>query len=179
MAADRISRMVRWRAAAILAVMVSVLMTPGSSCAQRCGRANSVQNAYPEAPNPILNIDYESAKTWIYMRLSDLLEMNRVAVRIPDAKTNRTDRYEGIPLSQIVSGLRRYRVDVFREFWSFKDKLAVSSSDLDPDADLIVVDTINGRRLGRNQPFTLIAKNKRGALVVVRELAYIRLSDTR
>jgi hypothetical protein len=78
------------------------------------GRADALQNYHPKAPNPILNIDYQSKKTWSYTRLSDLLLLNRVAVSVPDPKINKTDLYEGTALTQIVPDISHYRVDVFR-----------------------------------------------------------------
>ena len=176
--------MVRWRAALGVLVLAAialagVVLAPSCARAQRGGRPDSVQKYLPKPQNPILNIDNQSAKTWTYTRLSDLLGMKRVAVRVTDAKTERTSIYEGIPLSRLVPELARYQVDIYREYWAFRDKLAVSSADLDHRADLIVADTVDGKRLGPSHPFCLIAKNRRGELVVVRELAYIRLADAR
>src|SRR6202163_1682954 len=124
------------------AALVLVLMVPGFAFAQRHGRADALQNYYPKTPNPILNIDYQSKKTWTYPRLSDLLKMKRAAVSVPDPKTNRTNLYEGTVLTQFVPDISHYRVDVFRAS-SFRDKLAVSSADLDMGSDVIVVDTVN------------------------------------
>jgi hypothetical protein len=166
--------MVRCRAALILLVLA-----PACACAQRYGRPDSLEHYLPKPPNPILNIDNQSARTWTHARLSDLLRMKRVEVLVSDPKTNRTSLYEGTLLSRLVPGIAHYRVDIYRDFWAFRDKLAASSADLDPRADLIVVDTINGKRLGPDHPFCLIARNKRGDPVVIRELAYIRLADAR
>lgn len=169
----------RCSAALILLVLAPVFLAPAGACAQRYGRPDSLEHYLPNAPNPILNIDNQSARTWTHARLSDLLRMKRVEVLVPDPKTNRASLYEGTLLSRLVPGIAHNRVDIYRDFWAFRDKLAVSSADLDPSADLIVVDTINGERLGPNHPFCLVARNKRGDLVVVRELAYIRLADAR
>lgn len=176
--------MVRWRAALGLlvldsVVLAAVLLAPEYACAQHGGRADSVQKYLAKPPNPILNIDNQSARTWTYTRLSDLLGMKRVAVRVTDPKTERTSLYEGISLSRLVPELARYQIDIYREYWAFRDKLAVSSAELDHRADLIVADTVDGKRLGPDHPFCLIAKNRSGELVVVRELAYIRLADAR
>src|SRR5260370_40541624 len=81
--------MLRLRAALIL-----IAMAPGCAFAQRYGRPDSVQKYHPRPPNPILNIHYQSKKSWNYTRLSDLLKMKRVAVSVSDPKTNRTDLHE-------------------------------------------------------------------------------------
>jgi hypothetical protein len=104
--------------------------------------------------------------------------MNRIAVDVTDPKTNLKNLYEGVSLNELVPNTSSYRVEVFRDFWAFKDKQIVSSADLNMQSDVIVVDTINGKRLGRAHPFCFIARNNRGDLVLVRNLAYIRLAGT-
>jgi hypothetical protein len=162
-------RRLKWGVAMIL-----IAMAPGYALAQR-GGAHASQNYRPKPLNPILNIDYQSENNWSQIRLSDLLKMKRIVVSVSDPGTNKAESYEGIKLDQVVPDISDYRVDVFRNFWAFKDKLAVSSSDLDMRFNMTVADTMNGKRLGQDHPFCLIARNNRGGLVIVRDLAYIRL----
>src|ERR1700731_1771209 len=156
--------MFRLRAALIL-----IAMAPGCAFAQRYGRADSIQIYYPKTPKPILNIDYQSAKTWSYTRLSGLLKMKWATVSVSDPKTSQKN-LEGVTLNQLVSNASSYRVEVYRDFWAFEDKLAISSTGLDMHFDMILADTMNGTRLGPDHPFCLIARNNRGDLV----LAYIK-----
>jgi hypothetical protein len=148
--------------------------------AQRHGRADSVQNyiASQKLPNPILSINSASAKTWNYLHLSTLLRLDRTAVDVVDPKTNVKDVYEGVPLKELVSGTPRYQLEIYRDFWAFKDKRVVLSPSLSMQSDVIVADTVNGKRLRTEHPFCLIARNDRGDLIVVRHLAYIRLTGT-
>jgi hypothetical protein len=104
--------------------------------------------------------------------------MKRVAVNVSGPKINQRDVYEGVILKDLASNLSSYNIEAFRDFWAFRDKQAISSADLDMRSNVIVADTINGKRLGRDHPFCFIARNNRGDLVVVRNLAYVRLAGT-
>jgi hypothetical protein len=160
------------------AAVMLIILTSGYAFAQRHGRADSVQNYSPKPPNPILNIHYQAAGTWSYIRLSDLLKMKRAIVCIPDPKTNQKNTYEGVRMNQLVSDLSKYRIEIFQDIGAFrKNKLVVSGTDLDTESNLIVVDTINGEKLGREHPFGVVTNDNRGSTIIVRNLAYIRLAD--
>lgn len=64
--------MFRLRCAVILLAMV-----PGYAFAQRHS-GDTEQGYHRKPPNPILNIDDQSTKTWNYPRLSDLMKMKRI-----------------------------------------------------------------------------------------------------
>ena len=128
--------MFRLRVALVLAAIV-----PLSAFAQRHGRADSVQNYSPKPRNPILNVNYQFTKTWSYVRLSDLLKMKRVAIDVFDSKLNQINHYEGVALNQLAPGSSSHRVDIFRNSWAFRDRLAVSSMDIGMQSDMIVADT--------------------------------------
>jgi hypothetical protein len=160
-----------------VAVML-IILTSGCAFAQRQGRADSVQNYSPQPPNPILNIHYQAAGTWSYIRLSDLLNMKRAVMSISDPKTNKKVTYEGVSMNQLVSDLSKYRIEVFQDTGVFhKDKLAVTGTDLDMASNMIVINTINGEKLGREHPFGFVTKNNRGSTIIVRNLSYIRLAS--
>jgi hypothetical protein len=159
--------MSRSRAAVFLIAMV-----PGCAYAQR-GGASSAQNNHS---NPVLNINYQSAKTWKYFRLSDLLKMKRISVDVADPTTHQRNVYEGVPLVQLDANSSRYKVEVFRDVSLFGDKLAVSSADLNMESDAVLADTVNGKRLGSDHPFCFIGLNRQGNLMVVRNLSYIRFA---
>src|ERR1700687_4678966 len=93
--------------------LMLITLTSGCAFAQRHGRADSVQNYSPKPPNPILNIHYQAAGTWSYIRLSDLLKMKRAVISISDPKTNKKNTYEGVSMNQLVSDLSKYRIEVF------------------------------------------------------------------
>jgi hypothetical protein len=92
-------------------------------------------------------------------------------------RTRRTST-KGSPLTNSSPTHRAPESRCFAIPLAFKDKLAVSSADLDLQSDLIVADTINGKRLGADHPFCSIAKNSHGEPVVIKELAYIKVVST-
>lgn len=153
-------------------------MTMASGCAFAQRHGSSAAPAAQKQPNPILSINTTPVKTWNYFQLSTLLKMDRIAVGVVDPRTNLKNVYEGVPLKELVSGLNHYQLEIYRDFWAFKDKHVVLSPSLSVQSDVIVADTINGKRLRTDHPFCLIARNDRGEPVVVSNLAYIRLTGT-
>jgi hypothetical protein len=81
-------------------------------------------------------------------------------------------------LKELVSGIHRYQLEIYQDFWAFKDKHVVLSPNLSMQSDVIVADTMNGKRLKTDHPFCLIARNDRGDPIIVNNLAYIRLTGT-
>jgi hypothetical protein len=121
------------------------------------------QGYFAKTSNPILNINDQTIKTWSHPRLSDLMNMPKTIVEVPDDKTKQTDSYQGVGLGELVPHPSGLRVDVFRENWAFGDKLAVSTVDLDMHSEVVVACAKNGKRLGTDHPFCLIAKDNHGA----------------
>lgn len=157
-------------------VAILLAMAPVCASAQRHS-GDSEQGYYQKPPNPILNIDDQSTKSWSYPRLSDLMKMKRITVDVPDPKTNQKNSYEGVALKELIPNPSGRRVDVFEYTLAFRDRLAISSADLDMQSEVIVAYSKNGKRLAGN-PFCLIAKNTHGDLVVISKLSYIRLDKT-
>lgn len=152
----------------------------GRACAQRHGRPDAVQNymASHRPSNPILAIRYQAAKRWTYFHLSTLLTMNRSTVEVVDSKTKQKRVYDGVSLRELVASSTVYHLEVFREFWAFRDKQVALDPSLNTQANVIVADTLNGKRLGINNPFRLIVTNDQGDVVIVKNLAYIRLAGS-
>lgn len=154
------------------AVLILLALVPGYVFAQRHG-GGIAQNR--KQANPILNIDSLATKKWSYITLSDLLKMNRVSINILGRKTNQVNRYEGVSLSHLIAAASGYRLEIFQRSLAFKEKLAISSADLDMESDVISADTVNGKRLGADYPFCLVAKNRHGDSIVVDKLSYIKV----
>jgi hypothetical protein len=82
-------------------------------------------------------------------------------VRDTDPITQVTTAYEGVSLNELVpDGLANYKLEVFREFWAFRDKRVLSSDDLNTASDTIVADTVNGRRMQGETPFYFVGRPK-------------------
>ena len=164
------------RMAGLRAALLLMTMASGCAFAQRHG--SSAPPTAQKQSNPVLSINTTSLKTWNYFQLSTLLKMDRIAVGIVDPKTNLKNVYEGVPLKELVPGLLRYQLEVYRDFWAFKDKRVLLGASRSAQSDVIVADTINGKRLRTDHPFCLIARNDRGDPIVVSNLAFIRLTGT-
>ena len=157
-------------------VAILLAMAPVCAFAQRHS-GGSEQGYYTKPPNPILNIDDQLTKTWSYPRLSDLMNMKRTTVEVPDPKTHQKDSYVGVALKELIPNSSGHRFDVLESTWAFRDRLAVSSADLDMQSEVVVPYAENGKKLAGN-PFYFIAKNAHGDLVVISKLSYIRLDKT-
>jgi hypothetical protein len=163
-----------------ITLLLLLLTISGCAFAQRHGRADSVQNysATQRIASPILSINIKSTKTWQYFHRSDLLEMDRETVEVIDPTTSAKNVYEGVSLGHLVAGSSSYRLEVYRDFWAFRDKRVPLDSSLSEGSHVIVADTVDGKSLGRDNPYCLIVCNVHGDQVVVKNLAYIRLDDT-
>ncbi len=73
----------------------------------------------------------------------------------------------------------RYTFEIFAPRWiGFKDKLALSSRSLSRDAKIIVADTVDGKKLKTENPYIFIAKVGNEEPVIVKSVAFIRLSTS-
>jgi hypothetical protein len=160
--------MLRLRTLLVLAAMLPV----GVVAQRHSGDCEQFHHAKP--PNPILNIDNRTTKTWNHPRLSEIVKMKSITVDIPDPKAKRDDVYEGVTLDELAPNATGRRVDVFKDTWGLRDRLAMSNVGLDYKSEVIVAYSKNGKRLAEH-PFCLIAKNAHGNIVIVRNLSYIRL----
>jgi hypothetical protein len=80
--------------------------------------------------------------------------MRHTTVSITDLTTNATNSYEGVSLDELVSNAReQYVFKIFKESWGLRDWRVATSTDLDLESEIIVADTINGKRLAGDTPF--------------------------
>ena len=152
-------------------LLLLIIPAFGSALAQRGGA-----HPFQRPADPILNIDYQSTKSWRYIRLSTLLKMHRTAVEVIDPKTKSKNVYEGVSLKELMSPSQDYQVQVFQDCWGFRDRQALTTATLTRLSEIVVADTLNHKRLGEEYPFRLIADDNKGREVVVKNLAYIRLA---
>ena len=47
----------------------------------------------------------------------------------------------GVPLKELISGTHRYQLEIYQDFWAFKDKHVVLSLNLSMQSDVMVADT--------------------------------------
>jgi hypothetical protein len=159
-------------------VFLLVAVLSGVALGQRHGRADSVQNYYSSQriPNPILNIDTKATnKTWQYFRGSALLKMNRTAFEVTDPKTHSKNVYEGVSLQELVPGSRDSFLQVYSDR-SFRDKRVALDPSLSKQSEVLVADTMDGKRLSGDHPYCLIIRNGKGDQIIVKNLSFIRLA---
>jgi hypothetical protein len=96
-----------------------------------------------------------------YFRVADLRKMQRSTVTLTDPATNVSHVYQGVALDQLVPNtvlsLQGGSIEV--EFDSHKT-LTISETDLDPQARLIVVDTVDGKPLSGHAPYYLLSRSR-------------------
>lgn len=158
--------------------LVLFLLLTVQASAQRHGRPDSAQN-YMKYRKPLsaeLGLKFETTHKWIYFHLSDLRKMERTTMRATDPTTGGTTTYQGVSLSELVpDGLADHKFEVFEDSWGFRDKRVLSEDGVNAESELIVADTIDGKRLAGNAPFCFVVKNKRGDMIVVKKLVHIRV----
>jgi len=158
-------------------ILLLALLYPPGAAGQRHGRGDSVQNYMRslKPANPQLSLYLETSRKWIYFHMTDLRKMKRVTVSAIDPGTKTVKLYEGVSLEELAPGAyTQSAFEVFKEFWAFRDKLAVRSADLDLSSKLIVADTVNGKQIGGDDPFYFVGKTQAGKSVVIKKIADIR-----
>jgi hypothetical protein len=85
--------------------------------------------------------------------------------------------YAGVSLKDLIPDLMGRRIEIFQDS-TFREKEVASSADLDLHSDIIVADTIDGKRLRKDHPFCFIAKSARWDWVLVNKMTYIRVAGT-
>jgi hypothetical protein len=135
--------------------LLLLLFTPTASLPQRYGRP------YTLAENPQLLLEIKVQKENRYFRVADLRKMQRSTVTLTDPATNVSHVYQGVALDQLVPNtvlsLQGGSIEV--EFDSHKT-LTISETDLDPQARLIVVDTVDGKPLSGHAPYYLLSRSR-------------------
>ena len=98
------------------------------------------------------------------MRPGDTAALERKILVVAYAETRHLLRYEGVPLSAFSPRtVLRDTFDIFRlNHWGIRDKLACSSYALDPIANGIVADMLNGRKLDEDDGFSFVATGASG-----------------
>ncbi len=160
-----------------LLCLLSLTLLPSLSRAQRGGRADSAQNYYHRSKPHDPTIAVRINNSWKYRKLSELRLLKRVTVEGKDAKSGAPLNYQGVHLDQLLPAdhlLVSFRL--YREtHWGFRDRIAISSADLDKDSEVILADTQNDRPITRANPFSVVLRQPDGALRVIRDVASVQL----
>jgi hypothetical protein len=126
-----------------------LFIAPAVTMAQRYGRPYSL------AENPQVLLEVKVQKQHHYFRAAELRKMPHSSVTLVDPATHTSHIYKGVALDQLVPttvrGLQGKRVDV-----AFGSHQTVT---LDPQSQLLVVDTVDGKQLSEHIPYYLVARS--------------------
>lgn len=130
-----------------------LLFFPSAATPQRYGRP------YTLASIPQLLLQVSAQKKTHYFSVYELRKMPRSVVTETDPTTNQTHVYEGVALGKLVptAGLPSAGEIVEIEYGSHQ-RQTIPGTALDTLTELIVVDTVDGKPLTADAPYSLIAK---------------------
>lgn len=130
-----------------------LLFAPAVTLAQRYGRPYSL------AENPQVLLEVNVQKQHHYFRAADLRKMSRSFVTLIDPATHVSHVYEGVALDQLLPATARSlqdeRIDV--AFGSHQT-VTFAGSDLEPQSQLLIVDSVDGKPLIGHVPYYVIAR---------------------
>jgi len=143
--------------------------------AQRYGRPYSpLSPAHNMAP-PEFVLKLEPAHHNIRISDSDLGQLKRSTFITADPKTRKVTRYDGVPLVNLLSAVPQHsRPRTLEVYYGFFRTRAISTSELDPDSEPLIADMIDGNHIKGGKPFCLIAKDRQGHFLLIREVTAIR-----
>jgi hypothetical protein len=138
-------------------VLLLFRFIPTAAMPQRYGRPYSLAE-----PSPSVLLEVSVGKKNHYLRDSELRKMPRSIVTETDPATNQTHVYEGVALDRLVptKGFNSAGEIVEIEY-GFHQIQTISETTVDTRAELIVVDTLDGKPLSRNAPYYFVAKFQR------------------
>jgi len=133
--------------------LLLLFFAPAVTMAQRYGRPYSL------AENPQVLLEVKVQKQHHYFRAADLRKMSRSSVTLIDPATHISHVYEGVALDQLLPitarSLQGESIDV--AFGSHQT-VTLADTDLDPQSQLLVVDTVDGKPLIGHIPYYLVAR---------------------
>src|SRR5215469_1410744 len=133
---------------------VIVLFAPAITMAQRYGRPYSLSE------NPqVLLLEVKVQKQHYYFSTADLRKMQRSSITLTDPATHTSHVYEGVALDQLVPTTKRsLQGEMIDVAFGSHQTVTLSGPDLDPQSQLLVVDTIDGKPLPGYVPYYLTAR---------------------
>ena len=134
-------------------ILFVLLFVPAASLPQRYGRP------YTLAETPELYLQIKVQNKSRYFSPSDLQKMQRSVVTLTDPTTNTPHAYEGVALERLMpaTALALEGEIIQIEFGSHQ-KLTIAGIDLDPGTKLMVIDTVDGKRLSGHVPYYFVEK---------------------
>ena len=131
--------------------LVVLLLAPTALLPQRYGRPYSLAETSPS----YLQIKVQDKSH--YFSSSDLRKMQRSSVTVVDPATNASHVYEGVALERLLPAPASEGASIQIEFGAHQT-LVISGTDLDPQAKMLVIDTVDGKLLSGHVPYYLLEK---------------------
>ena len=161
--------------------LILLLFASVGASAQRHGRADSIQNYTREAlSHTELLLQVRIQEKRLYFRGSDLRKMQRTVVTLPDPTTGTNHTYEGVNFDTLIPHTApRSKDEIIEVSFGSQQTVTILSSDLDPNAKPMVVDTVDGKKLTGYVPYYFIAKTRAGKQDAIKNVKEIRIGWTR
>ena len=143
--------------------------------AQRNGRPDSAQrNAHSIRP-PELVLTLGKTHQKIHLSSSDLNRLRQLVLVTSDPKTNKITTYEGVLLEDLLANMRPHpEVQALQVSHGFFRKSTIPVSELILTSEPLIAAMVNGKHLSGDMPFCLIAKDRQGHDLLIRNVTAIR-----
>jgi hypothetical protein len=158
-----------------LIVVALCLLNSSALFAQRHGRADSIENFARQDQGAHLLLQIVNKGSRLYVCTSDLRKMSRTVTMLKDAATGVSHKFEGVALEYLLSdaGVKSgsENIDVS---YGHHQKTMIWDGASTANSQILVADTIDGKRLTGYAPYSLIIQN-RFRTEVTRQLTNVEL----
>jgi hypothetical protein len=143
--------------------------------AQRHGRADSIENFARQGQGAHLLLQIVNKGSRLYVCSSDLRKMSRTVVVLKDAATGISHKFEGVALEYLLSdaGLG-FGSETINISYGNNQNTTVLDGAIPSNSQILVADTIDGKRLTGYVPYSLIIQNRIGT-EATRQLTNVEL----
>lgn len=148
--------------------------------AQRHGRPDSSQNYERVVSPPELVLKLETTHQEIHFRASDLDKLSRSKLVTTSPNPNKITTYEGVYLDNLLATMPQHQESgMVKVSYGFFHTKTFSAAELNPASEPLVADKINGKHLSGDMPFCLLAKDRQGHDLLIRNVTIIRFMQSR
>jgi hypothetical protein len=163
-----------------LAIVLLSLIWTLPLTAQRHGRPDSSQNYARGISPPEIVLKLETTHQEIHLRTSDLDKLKRSAMAITSPNTNKITKYEGVFLGDLLAAAPQHQeTTIVKVSYGFFHSKIFSTAELNPASEPLIADMANGEHLFGDMPFCLIAKDRQGHDLLIRNVTAIRFMQSR
>lgn len=134
-------------------VLLLLLLISDSAMPQRHGRPYSASGVLS------LQLEVSSQKETHYFSAYDLRKMPRSSLIATDTKTNESHLYEGVALERVApTTTLGFQGSALEIQYDSHQTLTISGDDLDRQTQSIVADSVDGKPLPLDAPFSFVAE---------------------